>query len=162
MPDEIERKYLICPDAPLYVPPGTPILQGYLAVGADHREARLRRQGSRHTLTAKSGSGLVRKEWETELTPEQFDALWPATATARLSKLRHTVTVPGARAVLDIYRGRHHGLRVAEVEFEDLAAAEAFRPPVWFGQEVTGRPELANQYLALASPTQISALAGLG
>ncbi|MFF4104017.1 adenylate cyclase [Streptomyces sp. NPDC001903] len=161
MTQEIERKFLICPDAPLYVPPGTPIMQGYLAVGADHREARLRREGPRNTLTAKSGSGLVRKEWEIELTPEQFDEMWPATAAARLTKVRHTVTVPGAAAVLDIYSGRHYGLRVVEVEFEDLTAAEAFRPPVWFGREVTGRPELANQYLATASPAQIVALAEL-
>jgi CYTH domain-containing protein len=50
---------------------------------------------------------------------------------------------------LDVYRGALAGLVVAEVEFRSEADAEAFRPPSWFADEVTGDPRFANQRLAV-------------
>src|SRR5439155_12877177 len=40
---------------------------------------------------------------------------------------------------IDVYRGKHSGLVVAEVEFPDLATCREFKPPRWFGREVTSQ-----------------------
>ena len=77
-----------CPPEALAAP-GERIEQGYLTIGSDGAETRVRRRGERCTLTVKSGSGLVRSEHEVELTAEQFEALWPATEGARVEKVRH-------------------------------------------------------------------------
>jgi CYTH domain-containing protein len=49
---------------------------------------------------------------------------------------------------VDVYRGKLAGLATAEVEFPSAAALRRFRPPPWFGQEVTGRKAFANSELA--------------
>ena len=49
---------------------------------------------------------------------------------------------------LDVYTGALEGLRVAEVEFPDDAAADAFEPPAWFGREVTDDARYKNRALA--------------
>ena len=50
---------------------------------------------------------------------------------------------------LDIYRGRHAGLVVAEVEFPDGASSRRFKALWWFGREVTGEKRYSNVRLAL-------------
>ena len=50
---------------------------------------------------------------------------------------------------IDIYRGRHAGLIVAEVEFPDTASCRRFKAPWWFGREVTGTKRYSNVRLAL-------------
>lgn len=49
---------------------------------------------------------------------------------------------------VDIYRGRHTGLVVAEVEFADEKSCREFIPPDWFGEDVTGRSRYSNVVLA--------------
>ncbi len=148
---EIERKWLVTeppPDA--LAAPSERIEQGYLTIGSDGGETRLRRRGDRCSLTVKSGSGLVRAEHEIELTDAQFDALWPATEGARLVKRRHEVRgAEGHLIELDVYDDALRGLIVAEVEFDDPGAATAFAVPDWFGSEVTDDPAYKNQRLAV-------------
>src|SRR5579875_2694005 len=121
---EVERKWLVTevPDEVL-VADTDPIEQGYLAADESGAEVRLRRRAGRCFLTAKSGSGLVRGELEVEITPEQFEALWPGTEGRRLEKTRRVVGLPGQpggpRVEFDEYAGSLAGLRVAEVEFPD-------------------------------------------
>ena len=69
---EIERKWRVT-EAPAeaLAAPSEHIEQGYLTVGADGGETRLRRRGERCSLTVKSGRGLVRAEHEIELTAAQ-------------------------------------------------------------------------------------------
>lgn len=151
---EVERKWLV-PEPPpdALAAPAEPIEQGYLTIGAGGGETRLRRRGESLTLTVKSGAGPVRAETEIELTRGQFEALWPATAPARLSKRRHLLLGEGGRETieLDVYAGSLAGLVVAEVEFSDLHAARAYLPPPWFGREVTDDGAYRNQRLALAA-----------
>ncbi len=151
---EVERKWLVAeppPDA--LAAPAEQIEQGYLTIGDGGCETRLRRRGERFTLTVKSGAGLVRSETEIELTRDQFEALWPATAAARLSKRRHVLrgAEGGETIELDEYAGSLAGLVVAEVEFRDLEAAAAYVPPPWFGREVTAQDAYRNQRLALVA-----------
>ncbi|HET9719541.1 MAG TPA: CYTH domain-containing protein [Solirubrobacteraceae bacterium] len=150
---ELERKWLVSklPDEVLSVRADA-IEQGYLAVEAGGGEVRLRRREGRCFITVKSGSGMVRRELEVELSPEQFDALWPGTEGRRVEKSRRVValahTPGGLQVELDEYSGALAGLRVAEVEFADEATARSFSAPAWFGAEVTDRDEYRNRSLA--------------
>jgi CYTH domain-containing protein len=148
---EVERKWVVS-QAPAHAldAPAELIEQGYLTIGADGAETRLRRRGDRCSLTVKSGSGMVRAEHEVELTPDQFLALWPATEGLRLVKRRHVLHgEDGATIELDVYEGSLSGLQVVEVEFDDPRAAESFSAPDWFGREVTDDPGYRNQRLAM-------------
>ena len=100
------------------------------------------------SLTFKRDQGRVRHEREVTLTPKQFAVLWPATFGRRLTKMRYDVPFGKHVIEIDIYRGRHRGLVVAEVEFTDGRTARTFRPPVWLGKDVTGRARYSNVLLA--------------
>ena len=119
---EIERKFLLkqLPDklkrSRRYV-----IAQGYLATEPAGRQVRLRKKGKTASLTFKVGRGRAREEREIKLSSKQFAALWPATAGRRLRKLRYEIPWGDVLIEIDIYRGRHSGLVVAEVEFPDRA-----------------------------------------
>jgi CYTH domain-containing protein/CHAD domain-containing protein len=145
---EIERKFVLdkAPDW-LRQHDSVEIEQGYLAIIGD-AELRLRRAGDERTLTLKRGAGESREEFETPISAGQAAVLWPSTL-GRLEKRRHLVPLEdGLRAEVDVYGGGLEGLAVVEVEFPDAARARDFGPPAWFGREVTGRPEYANQTLA--------------
>jgi adenylate cyclase len=144
---EIERKFLVTELPPLEGTRSDPVEQGYLSLGPEG-QVRLRRRGDRLWLTVKYGAGLVRDEREVELAPEQFETLWPLTEGRRLRKRRHLMEHAGRDIELDVYEGKVEGLAVAEVEFADEVAAEAFEPPEWFGDEVTGDERYANESLA--------------
>ncbi|HVW45851.1 MAG TPA: CHAD domain-containing protein, partial [Solirubrobacterales bacterium] len=144
---EIERKFLVA-EMPRAESGSTPIEQGYLALDAD-TEVRLRRADGELFLTAKSGHGQIREEVEVPIEPGAFEALWQLTAGRRVHKVRHYVPLGhGLRAEIDVYGAGLDGLRTAEVEFDSVAAAEAFVPPPWLGKELTGDRRYANQTLA--------------
>jgi CYTH domain-containing protein len=110
---------------------------------------RVRQAGEARRLTVKGGRGRERVEVERELGAEQFDALWPLTAGRRVEKTRSVVPLDGARLEVDVFAGDLAGLVIGEVEFPSREAADAFAPPAWFGEEVTGRPEWGNPSLAV-------------
>jgi CYTH domain-containing protein/CHAD domain-containing protein len=152
MATEIERKFHL-PRAParLAAREGKEIEQGYLAVDAGS-EVRLRRRGEDRILTVKRGRGESRDELEVSLDAELFERLWAVTAGRRLVKRRTVVGLDGGlEAEVDVYAGRLEGLVVVEVEFGSQQESEAFTPPSWFGEEVTGDERYANQALALAT-----------
>lgn len=146
---EIERKFLVRelpPDLTSY--PHNEISQGYLVSLDDGTQVRLRKSGERYLLTFKRGTGSVREEREVQLTAQQFDALWPATAGKRLTKTRYEIPLGERLIEIDLYHNRHEGLVVAEVEFDDEESAKNFQPPDWLGDDVTGDPRYSNQLLA--------------
>ena len=146
---EIERKFLVkrLPDN-LKQSRCAIIEQGYLATEPG-RQVRLRKAGSSASLTFKVGRGSHREEREIKLSLKQFAALWPGTAGRRLRKLRYEIPWENVLIELDIYRGRHAGLVVAEVEFPNRASCRRFKAPWWFGPEVTGEKRYSNVRLAL-------------
>jgi adenylate cyclase len=146
---EIERKFRVADVPELERADADEVEQGYLATGADG-EVRLRRIGDRELLTVKLGSGLAREEAEIELTRDQFETLWPLTEGRRLRKRRHTIAAGDLEIELDVFEGPHEGLALAEVEFESEEQARGFRPPPWFGDEVTGDHAYLNESLAVA------------
>src|SRR5437868_14785747 len=114
---EIERKFLLkrLPEkldrSRRYI-----IAQGYLATEPGGRHVRLRKKGKTASLTFKVGRSAHREEREIKLSAKQFSALWPATVGRRLRKLRYEVPWKSLLIEVDVYRGKHSGLVVAEVE----------------------------------------------
>ncbi len=150
MADEIERKFQTSFDKlppEVLKWPSAEILQGYITRESGGNEVRLRKKGSQYFLTVKSGSGISRKEYETEITAEQFETLWPAANRASLEKKRFTGAIDGQRIELDRYSGGLEGLVIVEVEFPDLASAQSFEPPEWFGLERTDDQRFRNKNL---------------
>ncbi len=154
---EIERKFLVnaVPDN-LQEFENTVIRQGYLVIGDDGSEVRLRDRNGQYTLTTKSKGELSRGEWETPIRTEQFEALWPATVGKRVEKTRYAIPLGDVTIELDVYQGELEGLVSAEVEFPDEATARAFTPPKWMSVDVTNDKAFKNQQLALNGlPSQI-------
>ncbi len=148
---ELERKFLVdvLPEG-VERNPSEPINQGYLVVGEDASEVRVRRRGERTFLTVKQGTGRARREEEIEIPRSDFDRLWPLSEGRRIEKTRYRIPAPGDLVIeLDVYDGSLAGLKVAEVEFDSGAAAERFAPPPWFGREVTEDDAYKNRRLAV-------------
>ena len=146
---EIERKFLVRKlpeDMATY--PSTEISQGYLVSLDDGLQVRLRKKSDQYSLTYKRGLGNVREEREVALTAEQFATLWPATEGKRLVKTRYEIPCGDRIVEIDLYGGKHEGLVVAEVEFDDETSALNFQRPDWLGEDVTGDPRYSNQLLA--------------
>src|SRR2546430_4746295 len=146
---EIERKFLI-KRLPVKILRSRhfPIAQGYLATKPRSRHVRLRKKGKSAFLTFKVGCGSSREEREIRLSPAQFALLWPATRGRRLRKTRYEIPWKKLKIEVDIYHGRNHGLMVAEVEFPNHVRCRQFKPPRWFGREITGEKRYSNVRLA--------------
>ena len=150
---EVERKFRLRQPPDLSGSDADPIEQGYLAVGPEG-EVRLRRKGEQTVLTVKRGAGLSRDEVEVEISPEQFEALWPLTEGRRLRKRRHVLPHDGLEIEVDVYEGEREGLIVAEhgddpADHESEEQARDFEPPTWLGDDVTGDERFLNENLAV-------------
>jgi len=146
---EIERKFLI-KRLPLEILRSRHfrIAQGYLANEPGGRHVRVRKKRNTASLTFKVGRGSAREEREIRLSAAQFAMLWRATRGRRLHKTRYEIPWKRLKIEIDIYHGRNHGLVVAEVEFPNLASRRKFKPPRWFGREITGEKRYSNIRLA--------------
>jgi CYTH domain-containing protein len=146
---EIERKFLI-KRLPLEILRSRQfrIKQGYLATETGGRHVRLRQRARMKLLTFKVGRGVAREEREIRLSAKQFAVLWPATAGRRLRKVRFEVRWKNFTVEIDVYQGRNRPLVIAEVEFPSEASYRKFKPPSWFGREVTGEKRYSNVRLA--------------
>ena len=146
---EIERKFLI-KRLPMEILQSRHfrIAQGYLANEPGGRHVRLRKKSNTMSLTFKVGRGSTREEREIRLSQKQFATLWPATSGRRLHKTRYEIPWKKLKIEIDFYHGRNHGLMVAEVEFPNQASRRKFKPPRWFGREVTGEKRYSNVRLA--------------
>jgi len=150
MGTEIERKFLVD-----RLPPdfenlaGKTIRQGYVIDAAEGIELRVRQKQNTYCQTIKMGEGLSRTEIEIELSPDQFNRLWPYTDGRRVSKTRYTFPVGTLTAELDRFEGDLEGLLLVEVEFASVTAASDFAPPSWFGRDVTEDKRYKNKHLAV-------------
>lgn len=155
---EIERQFLSRPFPPSLLAmadESVRIRQGYLTTGDPAVRVRETRPldgdapapdaSAVWTLTAKSGHGLVRREAEFELDARDGERLMAAAGAHVVEKDRHRV----GRWELDVFRGRHAGIHVAEVELESPAETLPERPAgLETIREVTDSHELTNQRLA--------------
>jgi adenylate cyclase len=63
-----------------------------------------------------------------------------------IKKRRHVVKAGKARVEVDVFRGSHRGLVLAEVEFP--SGRSRFEPPEWLGRDVTDDERYYNANLA--------------
>lgn len=149
-PLEVERKFTVraVPEN-LHEFDHKRIRQGYIAIDGEGTEVRLRDKEGSYTVTVKSKGDLVRGEYETPITEEQFAVLWPTTAGKRVEKTRYAIPDGGNVIELDIYEGDLAGLVTAEVEFTSVTAASNFEQPHWFADDVTANSAFKNQNLAV-------------
>lgn len=148
-PQEIERKFLVSAPPALKGLESDVIRQGYVTQAGDSVELRLRQKGDSWFLTVKSDGDLSRTEYDMPISREQFDTLWPATLGRRVEKTRYSGRLAdGALFELDIFSAALAPLMLVEVEFASVAEAGAFRPPAWFGPEVTMDRRYKNKALA--------------
>jgi len=132
--------------------PSENIVQGYLAIDVTGSEVRLRKIGDRYFETCKGAGRLQRRELEIELSPDQFNTLWPGTEGRRIEKIRYQINEGGQKIELNVFQGNLEGLVLAEVEFPSREKSEEFEPPDWFGDEVTEDIRFKNQNLAQGPP----------
>jgi adenylate cyclase len=149
---EIERKFRVH-DVPLPLEHGVRVRQAYLAVDGAI-EVRVRDRGGTYVLGVKGGQGLERTEVEVEIEAATFAELWSLATARRIDKTRYRLPTGGHTAELDVYTGSLEGVVVAEVEFTNREEAEAFTPPPWFGDELTGDPRWSNAALATDGPPE--------
>ena len=134
---EIERQFLV-ETLPLLPDTYEELQQGYVSL---EPEIRIRRIGnSQFLLTVKRGVGLVREEWETNISRQEYEnlaaRLYPE--TKMIEKRRYRVELKaGHIAELHVHGGHLAGFNYVEVEFSTVEEAKAFVPPYWFDREVT-------------------------
>jgi adenylate cyclase len=146
---EIERKFLVKTMPDLSQFQQAYILQGYITNSNDSVEVRLRQRDEQYFITVKSGSGMVRNEYETSIEQQQFETLWPATKGKRIEKYRWTGQINSQIYELDIFMGELESLVLVEVEFASTQQADDFQPAEWFGREVTQDKNYKNKALAM-------------
>ena len=145
---EIERKFLV-PVLPenLASCPCHLIEQAYLCTSP---VVRIRRQDDDFILTYKGSGMMAREEYNLPLTKESYEHLLPKADGIVITKKRYELPLgmENLKAELDIFEGRHEGLRIVEVEFESEEQANRFTPPAWFGEDVTFDGRYHNSHLS--------------
>ena len=110
---------------------------------------RVRRDERKAYLTVKQrASGLKRIEVERELTIAEAEELFELCPSSLVEKQRYYISLNELTIELDVFLGANEGLVLAEVEFADEQQAEAFIPPSWFSDEVSGDYRYYNHYLS--------------
>jgi adenylate cyclase len=146
---EIERKFLVeVLPRDLDWLDERALRQGYVALDG-RTEVRVRDDDGSWRLTIKHGDGRRRVEEDMEVDARRGEALWELTEGRRVEKRRRRMAYGSAMLEIDEYEGDLRGLLVAEVEFDDEAASDAFTPPDWFGSEVTEDGRYKNRALAV-------------
>jgi adenylate cyclase len=147
-PKEIERKFWVR-QLPAFVPelPHSQIQQAYLALGSDGNEIRLRQKDDTYWLTIKTQGDLERSEYETPLSQQQFETLWPAIQPPIIHKTRYLWQREGYNIEVDVYQQTLKGLIVAEIEFPDKKSALQYQPEPWMDKDITHLNFMKNKNL---------------
>ncbi len=144
---EIERKFLVGEvPGPLSAYPCHTIEQAYLCTDP---VVRVRRQDGTYSLTYKGRGLMAREEYNLALTKDAYEHLKQKADGNIIAKKRYVIPLPdGLKAELDVFLPPFAPLVLAEVEFPDMASADAFSPPAWFRQEVTYDKRYQNSFLS--------------
>lgn len=146
---EIEKKYLIQSPPPLESFPCMQISQGYISTDP---VIRVRKSNDQYYVTMKGDGHIAREEWELPISAEQYTRLLQKVEGRMVEKCRYLIPLGldnGLIAELDVYQGELEGLRTVEVEFPSMEAIADFRPPSWFGRDVSEEKSYKNSQLSL-------------
>lgn len=145
---EIERKYLVT--AFPYDLEGLKkheISQTYLSFDP---EISIRKEDDEYFLIEK-GNGIIKRRISLEsLSEEQFYLYLKNRITGIIYKTRYYVLIHNGllMATVDFYHRLLEGLKIIEVEFNNMEMANSFKAPDWFGKEVTYNTAFRNSHLA--------------
>ena len=146
MGKEIERKFLIKEiPANLDEYPYHDMEQGYLNTAP---VVRVRKEDDTYYLTYKGKGFIEREEYNLPLTEEAYAHLIEKADGQIISKRRYLIPFGKHTIELDLFEEPFKPLILAEVEFESLDEANAFTPPSWFSEDVTGDYHYSNSYLS--------------
>lgn len=137
MPQEIERKFLVCGDRWRQLGEGIPYRQGYLQ-RTPEKTVRVRIAGDKAFLTIKGKTeGIARLEFEypIPLTDAQ-ELLEKLGDRPQIEKIRYRIPLGEFIWEVDEFLGENQGLILAEIELE--YEAQPFPKPDWISTEVTG------------------------
>lgn len=149
MPKEIERKFLIEPEAwrKLNKPAGKHYKQGYIP-GSDEVTTRIRVANSKGYLTLKGKTvGISRDEFEYEVPYNDAIEMINSFTNIGTEKIRYEIPIDNVVWEVDEFLGDNAGLIVAEIELKN--EDQTFNIPSWIGQEVTNDSRYFNFHLAI-------------
>jgi CYTH domain-containing protein len=146
---EIERKFLTKSDAfKKEATKSYTIKQGFLN-SHKNRTVRVRLKKDKGYLTIKGKSsedGLVRFEWEKEISKPEAESLLKLCEDGIIDKIRYEVNSGNHIFEIDEFFSDNEGLVIAEVELE--SKDEMFKKPDWLGEEITGVIKYYNSQLS--------------
>jgi CYTH domain-containing protein len=144
---EIERKFLVSelPDN-LDSYQHDEIEQWYFVL-EDNVEERIRHRWNRFYHTKKVWHWEMREEYESKITKEEFNLLWPKTEWKRIYKTRYIIPYNNHKIELDIYHDKLEWLIVCEVEFNNEEESKKFKLPDRFWLEITNNNNYKNRNL---------------
>ena len=146
MGKEIERKFLVKElPANLEKYRYHELEQGYLNTAP---VVRVRKEDDSYYLTYKGKGFIEREEYNLPLTEEAYLHLVEKADGKIISKRRYLIPFGNYTIELDVFHEPFKPLIIAEVEFPSLEEANAFLPPDWFGEDVTGDYHYSNSYLS--------------
>ena len=146
MGKEIERKFLVKEfPADLEEYEFHELEQGYLNTAP---VVRVRKEDNSYYLTYKGKGFIEREEYNLPLTADAYLHLVEKADGKIISKRRYLIPFGNYTIELDIFHEPFKPLIIAEVEFPSLEEANAFLPPEWFGEDVTGDYHYSNSYLS--------------
>lgn len=133
---EIERKFLVVPDAWPGSEEKIAMRQGYLA-DQDGLVCRVRQKNEEFYLSLKARiDTLSSYDYEYLIPREDGVTMLDKICSARpVSKIRHIVPVNNLVWEIDVFGDLNQGLVVAEVELP--SADHAFEKPAWISREIT-------------------------
>ncbi len=121
--------------------------QSYISLSP---EIRIRKHNDSFCLEFKDDGTLSRKNVKIEIDSTKYESLKSFVKTNTLTKTRYCINLNDDNiAEIDVYSGKYHGLMVVEVEFDSLEDANLFKPPSWFGKEITNDKNYKNKNIAL-------------
>jgi adenylate cyclase len=151
---EIERKFLVN-----WIPENAIILQtklieqNYLVIGDE--ELRIRKivnddGKEKMYIGFKKGTGLVREEFEKEISQDTYKQLSGMITTKPIIKVRKMFKISNELNDIlyeyDEYKNEElNGLQIVEIEFKDVPMSEKFIIPNWIDKEVTSDKKYKNQ-----------------
>ena len=125
------------------------IEQAYLC---DSPTIRIRKSDNDYYMTYKTkgkDDNLARTEYNLPITKESYLHLLDKADGCVLTKRRYLIPDGKYTIELDVFSGKYKGLILAEVEFDTVKEAKAYKAKDWFYKDVTKRGEYSNSKLAL-------------
>jgi len=144
---EIERKFLVSKiPSDLTQYKCHVIEQGYLSTKP---VVRVRKDNNAYYLTYKSGGMMAREEYNLALTKEAYEHLLQKADGNIITKHRYEIPDGTGKIIeLDIFDGIFQGTILAEVEFDTIEEANAYKAPDWFTKDVTHDKEYHNSNMS--------------